>query len=130
MSHDQKPAYRTPISPLWFLSRRVYTLFFLREMSSVFIGVFCISYLYLLYSLGQGEAAYTAALAWVSSPLMVAFHVVALGFILYHTYTFFQMNAQILQKFRGMKTPPALILGSSYAGVVLVSAVVGWLLIG
>jgi fumarate reductase subunit C len=81
----------------WWLQKPSYFLFMLRELSSVFIAVFLIVYLYQIYQLAQGPEAYVAYARKLSSPGWILFHLVALLFALYHSFTWFQSSAVVLQ---------------------------------
>src|SRR5260221_3131461 len=52
--------YRRPISPLWWTKKTSYTLFVLRELTSVFIWVFLLTYLVQLSHLARGTDDYLA----------------------------------------------------------------------
>ena len=51
--------YHRPFPNTWWLARRPYFLFMLREVSSLFIGIFCLGLLCIVYQLSQSEEAYT-----------------------------------------------------------------------
>lgn len=122
--------FQRPVSPLWFLSRRVYTLFLLRELSAVFVMIEAVLHLWLLYSLGRGREAYESTLGFLTSPPMAVFHVFALAFVLYHSFTFFKMNGRIMTRFQGWALPETAIVAGGWVGLVLMSAGIGWLLAG
>jgi len=122
--------FQRPHTPLWFLSRTVYTLFILREMSALFVGIEAVLHLWLLYSLAQGREAYNSTLAFLTSPPMAVFHVIALAFVLYHSFTFFKMNGRIMTRFQGWVLPEAGIVAGGWVGLVVMSAGLGWLLAG
>jgi fumarate reductase subunit C len=129
-SPSKGKVFKRPHTPLWFLSRRVYTLFMLRELSAVFIMIEAVLHVWLLFSLGQGREAYASTLGFLTSPPMAVFHVVALAFVLYHSYTFFQMNGRIMTRFQGFHLPEAGIVAGGWIGLVVMSAGLGWLLAG
>ena len=89
--------YHRKMPATWWLTKQSYFLFMLRELSSVFIAVFLIVYLCQIYQLTQGLDAYTAFARKLSSPGWIFFHLVALLFALYHSVTWFQSSAVVLQ---------------------------------
>ena len=69
----------------------------LREFSSLFIAIFLIVYLCQIYQLTQGSHPYIAFARKLSSPGWILFHLVALLFALYHSVTWFESSAVVLQ---------------------------------
>ena len=50
--------YRQPLSRLWWLKKRTYFLFVMRELSSVFVAWFAVFLMMMVFAIGRGEAAY------------------------------------------------------------------------
>lgn len=120
--------YRAPVSTWWWTRKRSYFVFVMRELSSIFVAWFVVYLLLLLYAVGSGEAAYRDFLGWASSPWVVVLNVVALLFLLLHTVTWFNLTPQAMApRVAGRRVPAALIIGSQYVGLVVVSAFVVWL---
>lgn len=123
--------YVRPVSNWWWLERRPYTLFILREITSVFVAGYCVFLVYLLYQLGQGPQGYAAVLEALRSPLSIALHVVALLFVLYHTVTWFNLTPKVMVVRIGEeRLSPVLIAGAVYAGWIVVSLAIAWLIFG
>ena len=123
--------YNRPVSNTWWLKRRPYILFIIRELTSVFVAGYCIFLLVLIYKLTQGTDAYGHFLDALQSPISVALHLITLVFVLYHTITWFNLTPKILVFYRGEeRIPQGLLAGTFYAGWVVVSAFVGWLVLG
>lgn len=123
--------YKPRIRPLWWLSRRSYTLFLLRELSSLFVGWSVVYLLLLVRAVGRGPAEYRQFLDWSASPWLVALNVVSLAFVLYHAVTFINLTPQaMVVRLRGRRVPPRLLGGSIYLTWLLVSAFVAWLVVG
>lgn len=122
--------YRRPISKLWWLERRPYFLFLIRELTSVFVDAYCLFLLYALHQLGQGPAAYAALLELLRSPLSIGLHLIVLAFVLYHTITWFNLTPKIMVVPVGEEQlPSALVAGAVYTGWIVVSTVILWLLV-
>ena len=123
--------YNRPVSNTWWLKRRPYILFMIRELTSVFVAGYCIFLLVLIYKLTQGTNAYGNFLTALQSPISVALHLITLVFVLYHTITWFNLTPKILVLYRGEeRIPQGLVAGTFYAGWVVVSAIVAWLVLG
>ena len=120
--------YRRPISIWWWTRKRSYFVFVMRELSSIFVAWLVVFLLLLVRAIGDGEAAYDDFLDWAASPWLVVLNVVALGFLLLHTVTWFNLTPQAMAvRVRGRPVPPALVIASQYVGLAVVSAFVYWL---
>ena len=119
---------RTPL--FWWLSRRTYTMFVLRELSSVFVAWTVVYLLLLVRAVDRGPVAYQHFLDWSASWWLVALNVVALAFVLYHAVTFVNLTPQaMVVKLRGRRVPPRLLAGSMYLAWLAVSAFLIWLVV-
>src|SRR5206468_10337644 len=56
--------YRARVSTWWWLQRRSYVVFVLRELSSVFVAWSVVFILLLVRAVGDGPRAYAGFLAW------------------------------------------------------------------
>ena len=123
--------YHRPVPNTWWLKRKPYFLFMIREMTSVFVAGYCIFLLVLIYKLGQGPEAYGNLIAALKSPSSIALHLISLVFVLYHTITWFNLTPKILVLYRGEeRIPQGLVAGTFYIGCVVVSVIVAWLVLG
>jgi len=124
---DLRP-YRRPVSTWWWTRKRTYFVFVMRELSSIFIAWFVLYLLLLVYAVGRSEAAYQRFLDWVSSPWVTGLNVVALVFVLLHAVTWFALTPQAMAvRVGGRKVPTSQIIAGQYAGLVVVSGFVFWL---
>ena len=123
--------YHRPVSNTWWLKRKTYILFMIRELTSVFVAGYCIFLLVLVYKLTQGADAYGDFMAALKSPISVALHLITLIFVLYHTITWFNLTPKILVLYRGEeRIPQGLVAWTFYVGWVVVSVIVAWLVLG
>ena len=123
--------YHRPVSNTWWLKRKTYILFMIRELTSVFVAGYCIFLLVLVYNLTQGADAYGDFMAALKSPISVALHLITLIFVLYHTITWFNLTPKILVLYRGEeRIPEGLVAGTFYVGWAVVSVIVAWLVLG
>jgi fumarate reductase subunit C len=93
---DSSKLYRPKMAATWWLKKKSYFLFMLRELSSVFIALFLLVYLYQIYQLTQGPEAYLSFTQRLNSPGWILFHLIALLFAVYHSVTWFQSSAVVL----------------------------------
>ena len=120
--------YRPRVSTWWWTRRRSYTVFVLRELSSVFIAWFVVYLILFVYAVGQSEAAYQRFLDWASAPWLVGLNVLALIFVLLHTVTWFSLTPQAMDvRLDGRKVPGFHIIAGQYTGLVVVSLFILWL---
>jgi succinate dehydrogenase subunit C len=119
-----------PMSPVWYLRSRAYVVFMLRELTSVFNALYMVFLLILLYSLSQGPEACAAFLAFLGAPGMIVLHLVALGFSVLHTVTWFNATGKAIVIRRGEeRLPDAALVAPNYAAWVLVSTFVLWIVL-
>ena len=103
----------------------------IRELTSVFVAGYCIFLLTLVYKLTQGAEAYGNLIAALKSPSSIVLHLITLVFVLYHTITWFNLTPKILVIYRGEeRIPQGLVAGTFYAGWVIVSVFLAWLILG
>lgn len=128
---DRPRLYHPRVSRLWWLRRRSYVLFVLRELSSLFVGWFVVYLLLLVRALGQGEAAYQRFLDWAAAPWVIALNLVALAFLVLHAVTWFNLAPKaMVVKVRGQRVPAKMIALSQFGAWAAVSAAVAVLLVG
>lgn len=126
MSEDL--TYRRPISTWWWVRKRSYFWFVMRELSSLFVAWYVVFLLLFIRAVGQGEEAYADFLDAAGSPVLVVINVVAFGFIVLHAVTWFSLTPKAMAvQVRGRPVPAVLIIGAQYAGLAVVSGFVVWL---
>lgn len=123
--------YRTRPGTMWWLRRRSYLVFILRELSSVFVAWFVAFLLLLIHAVGQGNDEYQRFLHWAANPWVIAVNVVALVFVMLHAVTWFNLAPKAtVVRLRGKRVPSAWIAGFNYLAWAAVSALVAWLVLG
>ena len=119
------------MSTYWWLQRRSYLAFILRELSSIFVGWFVVFLLLLIVAVNQGESRYQEFLGWSGKPAVLALNIVSFFFIMYHAITWFNLAPKaMVVRVAGTRVPGFLIAGSNYLAWAMASALVGWLLLG
>ena len=120
--------YRRPVSKWWWVGRRTYFVFVMRELSSIFIAWFVVFLLLLVAAVGRGGAAYKGFLDFAANPLVVAVNVVTFLFVVLHTVTWFSLTPQAMDvRLDGRKVRGFHILAGQYTGLVVVSLFILWL---
>ena len=120
--------YRRPVPTWWWVRKRSYFVFVMRELSSIFIAWLVVYLLMFLYAVGRGASAYEDFLDWASTPWVVVLNVVSVLFLVLHVVTWFILTPQaMLVKLGSRPVPAPLVIASQYAALLVVSAIVFWL---
>ncbi len=96
----------------WWLRHQRYWRYMMRELSSLFIGIFSIMMVWGLYRLSQGEAEFTQWLHGLWNNL-AGLSWLMLLFAIYHSYTWFIVTPKAL---------PLKISGKRVADIFIVAA--------
>ena len=116
--------YIRPMPATWWLKRKTYFLFMVRELTCVFVGGYAL-FLLLLAMQHDDPQAFAALL---DSRLLIALQIIALPMVLYHSITWFNLTPKVLVLWRGEeRVSPTLIAGAHYVAWVLVSIVILWI---
>jgi fumarate reductase subunit C len=122
--------YQRPLALFWWLERRSYLLFVLRELSSVFVAWFVVYLLLLVNAVSDGAASYQSFLDWSGRWWVVAINVIAMLFILLHVITWFALAPRAMViTVRGRHLPPAQVVAAHYVAWLVLSAIVAWLVL-
>jgi len=122
--------YRRRVSVWWWLQNRSYTVFVLREITSVFVAFFAVVYLWQLRALAQGPEAYALFLARLGRPIFLVLDAVAFAFVVFHAITWCNLTPKsMVLRFRGKRLPDSVILGLNYAAWLVLSAAVAFVLL-
>jgi fumarate reductase subunit C len=129
---DYHPRWLRPhISTYWWLQRRSYFAFILREISSLSVAWSIVFLLLIVYAVDRGPADYSALLEWARQPWVIAINVCSLLLVAFHAITWFSLAPQAMVVRLGHTPVPGFwIAASNYAAWVVVSAVVGWIVMG
>jgi fumarate reductase subunit C len=121
---------RRPVSTYWWLQRWAYARFILREISSVFVAWFIVYLLILIGALGRGTESYQHFIRWSAHPIVLALNVITLVFVVFHAITWFNLAPKAMVVHIGKRrVPGAAIAAGNYAGAVIASVLVAWLLL-
>jgi fumarate reductase subunit C len=123
--------FRRRVSTYWWLERRSYLAFILRELSSVFVAWSVVYFLLLVRAVSQGDSRYEQFLAWSGRPVVLVINIVSLGFVVLHAITWFNLAPQaMVVRVLGKRVPGLFIMASNYVAWAVASALVVWLVLG
>jgi fumarate reductase subunit C len=109
----------------WWLHRPRYVAYMIRELTSLFVGLYCALLAVGLVRLSQGHAAWDGFVAALTSPLGVVVQLVCLVFAVYHSVTWFALTPKAMPlMIRDEPVPGMVIVGAHYAAWAAVSIVV------
>jgi fumarate reductase subunit C len=128
---QQSRRYHQPVSHLWWLRRRSYLLYALRELSCLFIGWFVVYLLLLVASINAGEDRYRQFLGASTNPWLLLLNMIALLFVVLHAVTWFNQTPQaIVIRVRGQRVSRQTIVTFMYLLWTVLSAVAAWIILG
>ena len=115
------------MSTYWWLERRSYLAFILRELSSIFVAWFV--YSSCCWSTRSGAATRLPRVPGLGrEPRLVVLNGITFAFVLFHAITWFNLAPKaMVVHLGGKRVPGALIAGANYAAWVVVTAFVLWL---
>lgn len=119
-----------PLGGGWVFTKKSWFLFFLREITCIFVGLFALLTILLVRAVAQGPEAYADFLLWLAKPWAVAFHLISLAFLVFHTVTWFVAAPKAMRpRVGGRLVPARAIVAGHYAAWFAVSVVLLWLLL-
>ncbi len=112
---SRRPYLREVSRTAWFFKRPRYLRYMAREVTCIFIGIYTVILLVGVYRLSQGRAEYEAFLMALQQPASVVFHVAALAFALYNSFTWFNVAPKALPIQVGEEfLPDSVVAGGHY----------------
>ena len=109
----------------WWLHHPRYVAYMVRELTSLFVGLYCLFLVVGLIRLAQGQAAWDGFVAAFSGPLGVSFQLVCLAFAIYHSVTWFALTPKAMPlMIKDEPVPDMAIVGAHYVAWAVVSVVV------
>lgn len=118
------------MSIFWWIKRKPYVLFIVRELTSLFVAAYAIILIVQLNALKQGPEAWEALMSSFSSPFSIGLHIVILCFILFHSITWFNLapKAMVL-KIGKTKIPGSVIILVNFAMWIVLSLAIAWVIL-
>ena len=115
--------YIRPMPVTWWMNRKTYFLFMVREATCVFVGGYAL--FLLLLAMRHDDLQFAALL---ESPILIALQIIALPMVLYHTITWLNLTPKVMVVFRGdERVSETLIAGANYVAWAVVSIVILWI---
>lgn len=121
---DKSKLYYPKMPATWWLGKRSYFFFMMRELSSVFIAIFLVVLLVQISQLREGPESYAAFVQKLGSPGWIIFHAIALLFAIYHSITWFFSTAVVLPLRLGKREIPQNLVAALNIGAWIVVSLV------
>jgi fumarate reductase subunit C len=123
--------YRRPVSVFWWLEKRSYVVFVLRELTSVFVALVSLLTLLQVRAILGGREAYEQLMVRLASPPVAGLLFLALVALVFHSVTWFNLAPRAMPvRLRGQRVPDVLIAGGNFAAWLVLSAAMAALLLG
>ncbi|MEU7745896.1 hypothetical protein [Nonomuraea sp. NPDC049158] len=121
-------AYRPPRDAFWFVRTRNYTIFVLRELTSVLVAWTIVFLLLLVGALLGGTFEDFTALA--AQPWMIAVNVVALVATVFHAVTFLNLAPKAtVVRLDGWRVPAWMIQGGNHSAWLALSVLIAYFIL-
>ena len=123
-SENMSKEYIRPMPAGWWLKKKTYFLFMVRELTCVFVGGYALFLLALTTRLDdpQGFAAL------LNSPMLIALQIIALPMVFYHSITWLNLTPMVMVLWRGEeRVSPFLITVVMYVIWTVISIVILWI---
>jgi fumarate reductase subunit C len=123
-SEKKNKEYIRPMPANWWLKKKTYFLFMVRELTCVFVGGYALFLLALTTRLDdpQGFAAL------LNSPMLIALQIIALPMVFYHSITWLNLTPMVMVLWRGEeRVSPFLITVVMYVIWAVISIVILWI---
>ena len=122
--------YIRPVPANWWLKRKTYLLFMVRELTCLAVGGYAVLLL-VMAGCAHDKDAFHAFFQWLESPFSIALHLIALPMVVYHSITWFNLTPKVMVVWRGEeRVSPILIAGSNYVAWLIVSFLIAWFCLG
>ena len=122
---SRKPLIRKYPPTTWYFGQERYLRYMAREVTSIFIGAYCVLLVVGLHRLANGPEAWESFLLGLRGADSIVFHLLALAAAFYHAATWFNatQKAMPIQIGEGF-VPGNIISGAHYAAWALLSVVI------
>lgn len=122
---SRRPLVRECPPTTWYFRQPRYMRYMSREITSIFVGAYCVLLVVGLQRLADGPMAWEGFLLALQSPASIVFQILALVAAVYHAATWFNatQKAMPIQIGEGF-VPGNLISGAHYAAWAVLSLIV------
>jgi len=121
--------YVRKLPATWWLRKRTYLVFMLRELTSVFVLAYAI---FLMVVIGRADdpGSFSRLFDALDSPVGLVLHLLVLAVLLFHSITWINLTPKVLVLWRDdEQVDPRLIAAANYVGWAAASALVAWLVL-
>ena len=94
---SKRKPYQQKMSTNWWLKNQAYRDYMLRSATCIFVLLYALVLFFGLFALSKGETEFNAWLAIQQGPLFIAFHLVSLVAMLYHSQTWFMLAPKTIR---------------------------------
>jgi fumarate reductase subunit C len=94
---SRRPYVRAP-ERHWWLRRRRYVVYMFRELTSLFIGAYCVLLVVGLARLAEGQPAWDGFVAALRGPAAIMLQLLALVFAVFHSVTWFALTPRAMPR--------------------------------
>lgn len=114
--------YNPRMSIFWWIRKKPYVHFIVRELTSVFVAAYAVVLIFQLWALGQGPEAYEAIVSFFETPFSITLHAVILLAVIFHSITWFKLapTAMVL-KLGKKRIPGSLIITANFLMWIVLS---------
>jgi fumarate reductase subunit C len=107
--------YLRKVERTWWLGHRRYVVYMIRELTSLFVALYCVLLVAGLVRLAQGQAAWEGFVAAISSPWAVLFQLLCLAFAAFHSVSWFAVTPKAMPlMIKGEAVPPRAVVAAHY----------------
>lgn len=123
------PTYVRPLPKSWWLHRRAYLFYIVRELTSLFVAGY-VAFLLLLVARANSAAGFSVVIGALRTPWSIALHLIALAMLVVHAVTWINLTPKVIVLWRDeTRVSPALVAAANYAAWFIVSVVVAWVVL-
>ncbi len=94
---SKRKPYQQKLATNWWLKNQAYRDYMLRSATCIFVLLYALVLFWGLFALSAGEPEFNAWLALQQHPLFIAFHLVTLIAMLYHSKTWFMLAPKTIR---------------------------------
>ncbi len=122
--------YQPRMSIFWWIHKKVYLRFIIRELTSVFVAIYAVILIVKLNALLRGPESWEVMTAALATPFSIVLHVIILLFVVYHSITWFLLapTATVVRLGR-KRIPDSAIIAVNFLMWLVLSVAVGWIIL-
>ena len=112
--------YIRPMPTNWWMMKKTFVLFIVRELTCMFVGGYALFLLVLVLVARRDEPQ--AFVDLLNNPFLIFLQIIALPMVMYHSITWFNLTPKVMVVWRGEeRVSPLLIAGANYVAWAILS---------